>query len=376
MGSVLVAGDRSSLQPGTLECLAERGCHWCELDPLKVAVEARRIAPLAAVLITPEHAALPVPIIETLRGVPELRGLPILTVSDPHDPDAASKALAAGANDWLPSDTSASLLQARLASMEARRQMQLRLALNQRMAQIGQLATGIVHEIRGPLSVIGGNAELLLMSLLPETPALQFAEPILRTVRVLQKRLEHLMGAVRTGSPQFAPVALPELIHEASLVFQRGTDPRRARIKVAIDLPIELPPVRADAGRILLVLLNLLSNAHEATANTDRDTEIQIRANTTDEAGSRWVVVEIQDNGPGIPDEARSRIFEPFFTTKVEGTGYGLYLSNEILHDHGGRIDVAQTSENGTVFALWLPVTEADEVRPDSADASDTPSHR
>ncbi|RUL89350.1 ATP-binding response regulator [Tautonia sociabilis] len=296
-----------------------------------------------------------------LRADPMIGGIPVLmlTVRD-HEADVLA-GLEAGADDYVPKDAAPEVVLARVRRLCRYRQMANTSLLNEQMAQIGRLLAGIVHEIRGPLGVIRGNAELMKMQLDPADPALRFAEPIIRSVQLLQIRLEHLMAAVRGGPPVLRPLEPEPLIREAVDYFRKGADPQHGRVEVTVEEPQgPLPPVMADAGRLLQVLLNLMINAREAILASRTSGRVVLRlspCSLDDRPGSR---IEVIDDGPGISEEVLHRIFEPFYTTKETGTGYGLYLSAEILREHGGRLWAENRPEGGARFCLWLPMaTEA-----------------
>jgi signal transduction histidine kinase len=235
--------------------------------------------------------------------------------------------------------------------------------LNDQLVQVGRLLAGIVHEIRGPLSVIRGNAEMMQLKLGADHESARWIDPILRNAQVLQVRLEHLMAAVRAGPIELRPVELPAVIREATDLFLRGIDPRRGRIAIETRCAPDLPRVRGDSGRLIQVMLNLLTNAQDAAMDGRTEARIEIEALRDDdgELVGKWVRVSISDDGPGIPDAFLGRLFEPFFTTKAGGSGYGLYLASEILKEHGGRITACNADPCGACFSLWLPPAPPDE---------------
>jgi signal transduction histidine kinase len=359
MSVVLVAATEPSERARLGALLRDAGHDAHETEPSTAASRAAELCPELLLLdATGLGPDLP-PILSGLRSAPNLSNPAILILTDPGNPHAvAPAALEAGADDCLARDAPAPLLLARVGCLVDHRRLRRQAALNERLAQVGRLVAGIVHEIRGPLSVIGGNAEVMLMSLPPETPALLWAEPILRTSRLLQKRLEHLMAAVRSGPPALAPVDLAELAKEAANLFVKGTDPRRSKVIVTTDFPPGLPPARADAGRILQVLINLLVNAHEAASGQETETAIHLGASVREDDGTPWIVLDVRDNGPGISEAHLPRVFEPYFTTKPGGSGYGLYLAAEIVREHGGRLVAGNAPDGGASFLLWLPVAE------------------
>ena len=195
-------------------------------------------------------------------------------------------------------------------------------------------------------------------------PHLQWIEPILRNAQLLQVRLEHLMATVRSGPAKVDILDVPALAREAADLFLKGTDPRGFPVAIETDFAVDLPHVRADAGRLIQVLLNLLGNAHEAIAEAGRQGHIILKAYPYRDFDRDWVKLEVADDGPGIPEAYIGRIFEPFFTTKETGTGYGLYLASEILREQGGRLTVNNHPGGGACFTVWLPTTPAPEPQP------------
>jgi signal transduction histidine kinase len=283
-----------------------------------------------------------------LRSDPLTQGIPVLmlTIRD-HDADIIA-GLEAGADDYIAKDAASEIFLARIRRLVRFRQMADVMLLNERLVQVGRLLAGIVHEIRGPLSVIRGNAELLRMNLGETHSSMQWVDPIVRSVQTLQARLEHLMAAVRGGPATMRPLEITPLVRESADLFRKGSDLWKGRVQVVVEQEADLPPVLADAGRLLQVLLNLLANAREAIL---------------EDQGKG--LIEVVDNGPGIPEALVHRVFEPFFTTKDDGSGYGLYLANEIVREHQGKIAAKnnQAPEVGACFSIWLPLApQADQA--------------
>ncbi|HKI19441.1 MAG TPA: ATP-binding protein [Isosphaeraceae bacterium] len=102
------------------------------------------------------------------------------------------------------------------------------------------------------------------------------------------------------------------------------------------------------------VLFSLLGNAHQALTSSGQGGRIVVRAGTAEQDGRRWVIVDVVDDGPGVPEAYIDRIFEPFFSTREGGTGYGLYLAAEILREQSGRLSVRNNPEGGATFTIWL----------------------
>jgi signal transduction histidine kinase len=292
-----------------------------------------------------------------LKSETLLSGIPVLMLTVRDDEADILAGLEAGADDYIAKDAAGEIILARVRRLVRYRQMATVAVLNEQLAQVGRLLAGIVHEIRGPLSVIRGNAELMKLSLNEDHECHQWVDPIVRGCQLLQVRLEHLMAAVRGGPAILQPIDVRPVIRESTDLFEKGTDPRSGRVRLDIQLDEALPPVTADAGRLIQVLLNLLANAHEAILSTTRHGgTITVRAGLGRDLDRPGIKIEVADSGPGIPETVLPRIFEPFFTTKPTGSGYGLYLASEILREHHGRLSVRNLETGGACFTLWLPV--------------------
>lgn len=291
----------------------------------------------------------------TLKSDRELRGIPVLmlTVRD-NDSDVLA-GLEAGADDYVAKDAAPAIVLARLRRVIQLRQLTAVAVLNEHLVQVGRLLAGIVHEIRGPLSVIRGSAELMKMQLSLGDPQQQWIDPILRSAKLLQVRLEHLMATVRNGPAILELVEPSPLVRESTDMFLKGIDPRGVAFQIQTECEDRLPYVKLDAGRLIQVLLALLGNAHEAITGTGKAGTVRVKVGKIDDAGRDWVTVAVTDDGPGIPDEILGRIFEPFFTTKQGGSGYGLYLASEIIKEQGGKLTAANVKPMGACFTLWLP---------------------
>jgi signal transduction histidine kinase len=290
-----------------------------------------------------------------LRADPIGAGLQVLMLTLRDDDASALAGLEAGADDCVARDAAVEVLLARVRRLVRYRQLATVAALNEGFAQVGRLLAGIVHEIRGPLSVVRGHAELLKMGLGEMHDAQVWVEPILRNCQLLQARLEHLMATVRGGPPILQALDLPPLVREAAELFRKGVDPRSGKVEVEADFPEKPPPALGDAGRLIQVLLNLLGNAYEAIVSSRRGGRIRLRIPPPDRDDGRWVKLEVVDDGPGIPEPLLGRIFEPFFTTKDGGSGYGLYLAAELIREQGGRLTVCNSADGGACFTIWLP---------------------
>jgi two-component system, NtrC family, sensor kinase len=227
---------------------------------------------------------------------------------------------------------------------------QNRAVANERLAAIGKMAAHVTHEIRNPLSSIGLNIELLEENL-AEAGVSGESKTLLQAITREVQRLEHLseeyLRVARLPQPRMESEDLASKVREI-VAFAR---PEMDRAGIAIDLAVEddIPLVLFDEGQIRQAVLNVLRNAREAMSDGGTIT-VYVRAE------GMSVVVGVDDEGSGIPEDVRSRIFDPFFSTKGEGTGLGLAITRQIIEAHGGSIAVEPRTGKGTTFRLLLPI--------------------
>lgn len=222
------------------------------------------------------------------------------------------------------------------------------------LATIGKMAAKVAHEIRNPLSSISLNAELLQDEVNSyEAVNTEEAKTLLRAIISEIDRMtaltEEYLQFSRLPESRLARANLAQTLEE-TIDFVRH-ELRQRRISVESFVSEGLSEVRFDRVQMRRALLNLIRNASEAMPRGGR---LAIRA---ERKGSE-ALIQVEDNGIGIPPEVQDRIFEPFFTTKEVGTGLGLALVQQIIHDHGGKITCTSKVGQGTVFSILLPVDE------------------
>jgi two-component system, NtrC family, sensor kinase len=222
-----------------------------------------------------------------------------------------------------------------------------RLIRSERLATVGRMAAHITHEIRNPLASLGLNVELLADEVGSDAEARRLVTSISKEVDRLSEITENYLRFVRLPKPKLERLDLGALA-TSLLEFSGG---ELAQAKIAWEMKVEpgLPEVVADESQLRQALLNLVRNAKEAMAGGGR---LQVEVGRAPDGAIRLVLA---DSGPGIPRENLAQIFEPFFSTKAKGTGLGLALVQQIVSEHGGRIEVDCPPAGGTRFTILLP---------------------
>ncbi len=235
------------------------------------------------------------------------------------------------------------------------REMEERLRRSERLSAVGQLATGLAHEIRNPLASLSGAIELLGVDLRSEEAS---SRKLLRIVERETARLNRLVSDFLSYAggrePRRERVVLAELFEEIEVLLGSG---EHAHVRLEIEVPAGLAVI-GDSDQLRQVFWNLILNAAEAKPPDDR---VRVRAAALPPAALRspHVGIEIEDRGSGIPPEALERAFEPFFTTKPQGTGLGLATVHRVVEAHGGELSVSSEPGKGTLVGIVLEQEES-----------------
>jgi len=234
--------------------------------------------------------------------------------------------------------------------LTAQRVFQSKLLQTEKLAALGQMLTGVAHELSNPLTTVLGYAQRLLTrkDLAGQSEeARQIFQEAERASRILRQLLSH----ARETPPERRSLSLNQVVLRTMELQRFGL--AAGKIHVELDLDPVLPLVRGDAGQLQQVLMNLLGNAQQALEQQGRGGTIRVR--TRHESGS--VTITVEDTGPGIPQAILARVFDPFFTTKPAGVGTGLGLSIvlSIAREHGGQVRVASPPGKGASFTIELP---------------------
>jgi signal transduction histidine kinase len=238
------------------------------------------------------------------------------------------------------------------------RDRERRLRQSERLAGVGNMAAGIAHEVRNPLSAIKAYVEAL-----PEKKARQefierFVERVPTSIARIEGLVSQLMELARPAEAERETHDLSAIAQETARLFEEEAGKRNVDVTVQAPQPV---PAEIDRIEIERAVSNIIANALQAIG---RDGRIDIAVEAVDrspcrdvEDGSRWARISIADTGPGIPEEKLHRIFEPYYTTKrsSQGMGLGLAITHKTLVEHEGCIDVDSVPGRGATFSLYLP---------------------
>ncbi len=255
-----------------------------------------------------------------------------------------------------------------LKELEAK---QKQLIQAEKLSSLGTLMSGIAHELNNPLSNISTSCQILLEEL--EDSDTQYKKELLQAIESQTERAKNIIKTVLDFSRrrELKKETIPaQTLIKDTIIFIKGELPTKMNLSVEVENSLS---IYADKQKIQQVLLNLIKNAIQAC---DNNGEIKIKVySSTQEAldkhlflkkegkcvgelsvNKEFIIIEVQDNGPGISPEILSKIFEPFFTTKEsKGSGLGLFITQELIRDHDGCICVDSVADRGTTFIIMLP---------------------
>ena len=221
---------------------------------------------------------------------------------------------------------------------------------SEKLASLGQLASGMAHEIHNPLTIISGEAQLYLERFKGKDSQV---DDVLRSIiEECQRAADITRRILRFAKP--APTDLVAIDVKATVeesLTLAGYQVRLEKVERTVELPTNLPKVRGNQNQLQEVFLNLILNACQAMG--EKGGKLQVRANASN---GTFVQLQVADTGPGIPASKLLKVFDPFYTTKPTGTGLGLFVTQRIIKSHGGTIEVQSQEGQGACFTIRLPI--------------------
>ena len=246
------------------------------------------------------------------------------------------------------------------------RRTQEQLVHSEKLAAVGQLISGVAHELNNPLTAILGYSQLLTASGEVGPQALGYSEKLYKQALRTHRIVQNLLSFARQHKPERVPVSLNSILEDTLAL--RDYDLRMNQIRVHLELAGDLPEIPADPHQLQQVFLNLINNAVDAILETGANGDLWVRTGF----GASHLFVEFEDSGPGVKDP--TRVFDPFYTTKPvgKGTGLGLSICYGIITEHGGTIQVKNVPQRGASFRIELPLHSLPRHKP----ANELEGHR
>lgn len=229
------------------------------------------------------------------------------------------------------------------------------LVQSEKLAAFGQLGAGIAHEVKNPLAGILGHAQLTLRKLDEDSPVKKNLKVIETETRRCTEIISNLLQFARQESGKMEPTDVNVVVEAALRIVdhQLGVN----NVRISKELAADLPSCQANANQLQQAIMNFAINAQQAMGSDGGSLVVRTRRG---DAGA--VIIEVEDDGPGVPEDVRGKIFEPFFSTKPagQGTGLGLSVTYGIIKDHGGEVWVEDAPGGGARFVVSLPGSRAE----------------
>ncbi|MBI5568714.1 MAG: PAS domain-containing protein [Desulfomonile tiedjei] len=229
---------------------------------------------------------------------------------------------------------------------------------SEKLASLGQLISGVAHEINNPLTAVIGCAEFLVEDCNLGEDDREAAQIIAEEARRSGRIVKSLLAFARQSAPEKTRADLNKIVETVMNISVYGLQIRN--IGVIFQLSENLPLGEMDANQIQQVIVNLINNSADAIEESGIGDRVIVRTY----AESNWLFLEVEDNGPGIPDDIKAKVFDPFFTTKDpgKGTGLGLSISYGIVKEHGGEIQLEAVEPHGCRMVVGLPAPKSEEL--------------
>lgn len=233
-----------------------------------------------------------------------------------------------------------------------------------KLASLGEIVSGIAHEIKNPLTGISCAVQVLQSELSGDEGNKVITNEILDHIKRLDRTVKDLLNYAKPKPPRFVPMKINSVLEKA--IFFVYTEARKQKVTIDTEIEGELSEIMMDSDQMQQILLNLIINAVQSMPDggklmitvSERDKNSLSEDLAGAIAGDRVQMISLEDTGKGIEQEYLDNIFDPFFTKKSKGTGLGLAISQRIIHEHGGEITVRSEVGKGSIFTVYLPVVQ------------------
>jgi signal transduction histidine kinase len=230
----------------------------------------------------------------------------------------------------------------------------------EKLASLGVLAAGVAHEIRNPLTAIKARLFTQMKMLKPGTPEQTDAQVIGGEINRLERIVKDFLQFARPGEPELAGLTVGDVLGEAVELLTPQLVEKSIQVSIQATEQALAASLRADRQQLKQVLINLIQNAADSFGEKGGSIQLRARLDHLSLLGQNRpvIVLEVSDNGKGIPPDVEKRLFDPFFTTKDTGTGLGLSIAARIVEKHGGALQYQTQVGRGTTFGIVLPRVE------------------
>lgn len=284
----------------------------------------------------------------TLKTDDSTKYIPILMLTAKGEVDYKVKGLDIGADDYMAKPFDYKELAARVRSLLSIKATHEKKVEEERSGALEQMMEQVAHEIRNPLTAIGGFARKVFSKLPEDDPNRRYMQMIIEDVAVLESMIKQLIELKSMSISMKEPADINQIIRDSLQVFEQ--DIRQKSVQVETDLQEGLPSLVADRKLLKRAFCNLIKNSIEAMEAGTK--VLKISSSNTDNS----LVLEFADTGKGISQDKIRYIFDPMVTSKVYGPGLGLTFASKIIQDHNGTISVKSEPEKGTAFKIIFPV--------------------
>lgn len=237
-----------------------------------------------------------------------------------------------------------------------KKEIEERMRRMDKLATLGQLASGIAHEIKNPLAGIGSAIQVLSSAIALDDMKKEVVKEILKQIHRLDETIKNLLSFAKPGQPRLAPANLNEILQ--IVIFLTAQQAKKQNVEINLDFKIDIPQIMIDPQQIQQAILNVVLNGIEAMPQGGVLNISVIEKYLTGplKKAKQYLSIIVSDTGTGIPENIMAQIFNPFYTTKPSGTGLGLSITQRIVEQHNGTVDVKSKPEEGTIFTIDIPM--------------------